>query len=62
MPHTTQGCPDGCQRFWVVIPDDHNLITPAEWANLSPYMQGSPVYSAYTMQAARIDVYLEDAK
>lgn len=61
-PRTTQPCQGPCHRQWVVIPEEKDLITPTEWARLRPYMQGWPVYSLYYMQAARIDVYLEDAK
>jgi hypothetical protein len=59
IPHTVKPCPQTCQRFWVVIPDDHNLITPAEWASLQPYIAGGPVYSVRYMQSATINVYLD---
>jgi hypothetical protein len=62
IPHQAKPCPQTCQRYWVVIPNDQNLITPAEWASLQPYMVSKPVYSVELMQAATINVYLENAK
>ena len=61
-PRPTLACQGPCKRFWVIVPEEKDLITPAEWASLKPYMQGQPVYSIHYMQAAAIDVYLEDAK
>jgi hypothetical protein len=61
-PRTSLGCPGGCKRSWVVIPNETWLISPAEWASLQPYMAGGPVYSVHYMQAATINVYLEDVK
>jgi hypothetical protein len=62
IPRTTQGCPGGCKRWWVIIPDEQYLISPEECSRLKAYMPGQPVLSVYYMQAARINVYLEDAK
>jgi hypothetical protein len=62
ITHSVKPCPEGCRRFWVVIPDDHYQVTPAEWAQLQPYMPDQPVYSVKLMQASTINVYLEDAK
>jgi uncharacterized membrane protein len=62
IPHIARPCLDGCKRFWVVVPDDHNLISPAEWTQLAPYTQGTPVYQIKAMQIATMNVYLEDAK
>ena len=61
-PRTSLGCPGGCKRSWVIIPAEKDLITPAEWASLKPYMAGGPVYSVHYMQSATINVYLEDVK
>jgi hypothetical protein len=60
IPHSVKPCPDSCRRFWVVIPDEQYLISPAEWASLSPYIRGQPVYSVKLMQASTINVYLVD--
>ena len=62
VPRTVQPCSGPCQRYWVIIPEEKDIITPPEWAKLRPYMQGWPVYSLYYIQAARIDVYLENVK
>jgi len=62
IPRTTLACQGPCKRWWVIIPKEKELITPAEWASLKPYMQGQPVYSLHYMQAATINVYLDKAK
>jgi hypothetical protein len=59
---TSLGCQGPCRRWWVVIPEEQYLITPAEWASLKAYMIGKPVYAVHYMQCATIDVYLEDAR
>ena len=59
---TSLGCQGPCRRWWVIIPQEQYLISPAEWASLKAYMVGSPVYAVHYMQCATIDVYLEDAK
>jgi hypothetical protein len=61
-PRTVLACQGPLQRWWVIIPEEKDLITPPEWAALKAYMPGQPVYSLHYMQAATIDVYLEDAK
>jgi hypothetical protein len=61
-PRTSLDCPGHCQRWWVIIPVEKDLITPPEWAALKPYMPGQPVYSLRYLQTATIDVYLEAAK
>ena len=62
IPRTSPGCPGGCKRSWVIIPEERYLITPTEWTSLKAYMQGGLIYSVHYMQCATIDVYLEDAK
>jgi|ERR1035437_3193650 hypothetical protein len=62
VPRSVLGCQGPCKRWWVIIPEEKDLITPPEWAALKPYMPGQPVYSIHYMQAATIDVWLEDAK
>ena len=63
IPRDVRNCQGPCKRAWVIIPDETFLITPAEWTSLDKITQGkTPVYSIKYIQAATINVYLEDVK